>query len=76
MNSRERRQIERRLCQKVVLRYTHVGPASDDFDDEVKTWCNKNVGRRNWMRGASDWYHREYFFAKPEHTVWFTLRWL
>jgi hypothetical protein len=76
MNARERRQIERRFSEKVALRYTHVGPASDEFDDEVRAWCNKTIGRKNWMRDSGHWYSRLYFFTKPEHTVWFKLRWL
>lgn len=75
MNARERRQIERRFCQEVVLHYAHRGIASDEFDDEVKTWCNKTVGRKNWMRDAGSWSKRLYYFTKPDHAVWFKLRW-
>ena len=76
MNSRERRQIERRFKQKVTFKYqSYVDLDTDDLDDEVQVWCNKNVGRRHWFRDGGSWISRGYFFADPKHATLFLLRW-
>lgn len=77
MNAKQRRQIERRVCLKVVFRYrSHDDLDDDDLDEEVEHWCNKQIGRENWRRDQGGWSYRGYFFADQKHVTLFLLRWL
>ncbi len=83
MNAKQRRQIERRVCLKVVFRYrSHDDLDDDDLDEEVEHWCNKQIGRENWRisnnwrRDQGGWVSRGYFIAESKHAMLFALRWL
>ena len=76
MNSKQRRQIERRYKHGITLivrdeRYYQ-------FDERVelaRQWCKKKFEKDSWIRKA-DWDRSTFYFAKESNAVYFGLTWL
>lgn len=76
MNSKQRRQIERKYTHSIKLevqdeRYYYF----DKRVEEARHWCNVKFGKGNWIRKAS-WNHSIFCFIEERDAVYFGLIWL
>ena len=76
MNSKQRRQIERKYIHSITLnvrdeRY-HI---FDERTEEARQWCKKKFKKDTWIRKAG-WDHSIFYFAKEGDAVYFGLTWL
>lgn len=84
MNSKQRRQIERRYKLYLSRRYKHSITLTvrderyhifDERTEEARKWCKSKFEKDTWIRKA-DWDHSIFYFAKESDAVYFGLTWL
>lgn len=76
MNSKQRRQIERKYTHAITLyvqdeRYYQF----DQRMELARQWCKKRIKEKNWIRQA-DWNSSTFKFVKESDAVYFGLTWL